>query len=175
MLKNLCAFPLPQCRFGYYSGLQNTRGSTLGKMRGTFEREQRCEEWMSEILKKIPEKQFLFQWFAMSIVARCPRHIQSVSNWIVDILIWDIHVMIDWQLSKRVSADQCLQQTKTGEEGEEKKQTNKREKREKEIKVEAEESLIINQNPLQDIRVQSGYNINTYSHIVIFVFWGGFV
>ena len=51
-----------------------------------------------------------------------------------------------------------------------KKQTNKREKREKKIKVEAEESLIINQNPLQDIRVQSGYNINTYSHIVIFVF-----
>ena len=114
MLKNLCAFPLPQCRFGYYSGLQNTRGSTLGKIRGTFEREQRCEECMSEILKKIPEKQFLFQWFAMSIVARCPRHIQSVSNWIVDILIWDIHVMVDWQLSKRVSADQCHQQTKTG-------------------------------------------------------------
>ena len=78
--------------------------------------------------------------------------------------------MVDWQLSKRVSADQCLQQTKTGGEGEEKKTTNKREKREKKIKVEAEESLIINQNPLQDIRVQSGYNINTYSHIVIFVF-----
>ena len=58
-----------------------------------------------------------------------------------------------------------------GGEGEEKKQTNKLEKREKKVKVEAEESLIINQNPLQDIRVQSGYNyINTYSHIVIFVF-----
>ena len=75
---------------------------------------------------------------------------------------------------KRVSSDQCHQQTKTlggGGEGEEKKQTNKLEKREKKVKVEAEESLIINQNPLQDIRVQSGYNyINTYSHIVIFVF-----
>ena len=80
--------------------------------------------------------------------------------------------MVEWQLSKRVSADQCLQQTKTGGEGKEKKQTNKWEKREKKIKVEAEESLIINQNPLQDIRVQSGYNINTYSNIVIFVFWG---
>ena len=144
MLKNLCAFPLPQCRFGYYSGLQNTRGSTLGKMRGTFEREQRCEEWMSEIFKKIPEKQFLFQWFAKSIVARCPRHIQSVSNWIVDILIWDIHVMVDWQLSKRVSADQCHQQTKTGGKGGEKE--NKPEKREKKIKVQGSVSLIINQN-----------------------------
>ena len=34
--------------------------------------------------------------------------------------------MVDWQLSKRVSADQCHQQTKTGGGGgEEKKQTNK--------------------------------------------------
>ena len=123
-----------------------------------------------KVLRKFQRNSFCF-WFA-----RCPRHIQSVSNWIVDNLIWDIHVLVDWQLSKRVSADQCLQQTKTGGgKVKKKKQTNKREKREKKIKVEAEESLIINQNPLQDIRVQSGYNINTYSHIVIFVFWGGFV
>ena len=34
--------------------------------------------------------------------------------------------MVDWKLSKRVSADQCHQQTKTGGKGEEKnKQTNK--------------------------------------------------
>ena len=29
------------------------------------------------------------------------------------------------------------------------------------------------ENPLQDIRVQSGYNINTYSHIVINLCFGG--
>ena len=39
----------------------------------------------------------------------------------MDILIWDIHVMVDWQLSKRVSADQCHQQTKTGGGGKVKK------------------------------------------------------
>ena len=37
-----------------------------------------------------------------SLLARCPRHTQSVLN-----LIVDIHVMVNWQLSKRVSADQC--------------------------------------------------------------------
>ena len=39
-------------------------------------------------------------------VCRCPRYIQSVFNLIVDILM-DIHVMVNWQLSKRVSTDQC--------------------------------------------------------------------
>ena len=37
-----------------------------------------------------------------ALFARCPRHIQSVFN-----LIVDIHVMVNWQLWKRVSADQC--------------------------------------------------------------------
>ena len=37
-----------------------------------------------------------------ALLARCPRHIQSVLNLIVDIL-----VMVNWQLSRRVSADQC--------------------------------------------------------------------
>ena len=37
-----------------------------------------------------------------ALLARCPRHIQSVLNLIVNIL-----VMVNWQLSKRVSADQC--------------------------------------------------------------------
>ena len=82
--------------------------------------------------------------------------------------------MVDWQLSKGYLLTSVTNKQKHwggGGEGEEKKQTNKLEKREKKVKVEAEESLIINQNPLQDIRVQSGYNyINTYSHIVIFVF-----
>ena len=41
-----------------------------------------------------------------ALLARCLRHIQSVFNLIVDILM-DIHVMVNWQLSKRVSADQC--------------------------------------------------------------------
>ena len=37
-----------------------------------------------------------------ALVARCPRHIQCVFN-----LIVDIHVMVNWQRWKRVSADQC--------------------------------------------------------------------
>ena len=50
-------------------------------------------------------------WLAVScndqaILARYPRHIQSVFNLVVEILM-DIHVMVNWQLSKRVSADQC--------------------------------------------------------------------
>ena len=40
------------------------------------------------------------------MLARCPRHIQSVFNLIVDILR-NILVMVNWQLSKRVSVDQC--------------------------------------------------------------------
>ena len=43
---------------------------------------------------------------ALLQLPRCSRHIQSVFNLIVDILM-DIHVMVNWQLSKRVSADQC--------------------------------------------------------------------
>ena len=39
-------------------------------------------------------------------LARCLRHIQSEFNLIVGILI-DIHVMVDWQLPKRLFADQC--------------------------------------------------------------------
>ena len=39
-------------------------------------------------------------------VASCPRHMQSVFNLIVDCLM-DIHVMVNWQLSQRVSADTC--------------------------------------------------------------------
>ena len=50
----------------------------------------------------------------------------------MDILIWDIHVMVDWQLSKRVSADQCHQQTKTGRERwRKKKQTREEGKKDK--------------------------------------------
>ena len=37
-----------------------------------------------------------------ALLARCPKHILSVFN-----LIVDIHVMVNWQLSKRVSIDQC--------------------------------------------------------------------
>ena len=43
---------------------------------------------------------------ALLQLPRCSRHIQSVFNLIVDILM-DIHVMVNWQLSKRASADQC--------------------------------------------------------------------
>ena len=42
----------------------------------------------------------------LALPALCPKHIQSVSDLKVDILM-DIHVMVKWQLSKRVSADQC--------------------------------------------------------------------
>ena len=41
-----------------------------------------------------------------SFLARCPRHIQSVFNLIMGILI-NIHVMVDWQQLKRVFVDQC--------------------------------------------------------------------
>ena len=47
----------------------------------------------------------LFSCNDRTLQARCPRHIQSVINLIVETLI-DIHVVISWQLSKRVSADQ---------------------------------------------------------------------
>ena len=47
-LETLVWFSPPQCWFGIavISVLQNTRGSTLGKERGTFEWVQRCQEWM---------------------------------------------------------------------------------------------------------------------------------
>ena len=49
----------------------------LGKEKGTFEWEQRWEEWMQYIFEKIQEKQFLFQrfvtqivgWFSISLVS----------------------------------------------------------------------------------------------------------
>ena len=43
---------------------------------------------------------------ALLQLARCSRHIQSVFNLIVDIVM-DIHVMVNWQLSKRIFADEC--------------------------------------------------------------------
>ena len=49
---------------------QNTRGLTLGKERGTFQREQRCQEQMSEIFQKIQVKRCLFQRFVTSIERR---------------------------------------------------------------------------------------------------------
>ena len=45
-------------------------------------------------------------FLVITLLARYPMHIQSVFNLIVDILM-DIHVMVNWQLSKRVSADPC--------------------------------------------------------------------
>ena len=53
-LETLVWFSPSQCWFGFVviSVLQNTLGTTLGKERGTFEWEQRCEEWMLEVWKK---------------------------------------------------------------------------------------------------------------------------
>ena len=48
----------------------------------------------------------LFSSNDRALLARCPRHIQSVFNFIVDIPM-DIHIMVNWQLSKRASAVQC--------------------------------------------------------------------
>ena len=46
-------------------------------------------------------------FLVVTLLAGCPRHnIQSVFNLTVDILM-DIHVMVNWQLSKRVCTDQC--------------------------------------------------------------------
>ena len=42
----------------------------------------------------------------LALPALCSKHIQSVSDLKVDILM-DIPVMVKWQLSKRVSVDQC--------------------------------------------------------------------
>ena len=45
---NCVIFPFPNVDLGItvVSVLQNTRGSTLGKERGTFEWERGCQEWM---------------------------------------------------------------------------------------------------------------------------------
>ena len=48
--------------------LQNTRGSTLGKERGTFDCEQKREEWMQDVFEKIQHKKCLFQRFVMMTV-----------------------------------------------------------------------------------------------------------
>ena len=80
ILKHLGDFPLPQCWFGYYSHLSGPKYmwlNILGKQKGTFEWEQRWEEWMQYIFEKIQEKQFLFQrfvtqivgWFSISLVS----------------------------------------------------------------------------------------------------------
>ena len=45
-------------------------------------------------------------FLVMTLLARYPMHIQSVFDLIVDILM-DTHFMVNWQLSKRVSADPC--------------------------------------------------------------------
>ena len=47
-------------------------------------------------------------WFSIYFVQDCrsPRRIQSAFNLIVDFLM-NIHVMVNWQLSKRVYPDQC--------------------------------------------------------------------
>ena len=55
--------------------------------------------WLAAILA-------LFSCNDRALPVRYPRHIQSVFNLIVDILM-NIHVMANWQLSQRVSADQC--------------------------------------------------------------------
>ena len=51
---------------------------------------------------------WLFSCDDWALQARCPRHIQSVFNLIV-VIFMDIHVTVNWQLSKMVSADhdQC--------------------------------------------------------------------
>ena len=63
---------------------QNTRGLTLGKERGTFQREQRCQEQMSEIFQKIQVKRCLFQRFVTSIEKRSVTsryHGSTISGW----------------------------------------------------------------------------------------------
>ena len=90
ILKCFCDFSLfPNVDLGItvVSVLQNTRGSTLGKERDTFEWEQRWEEWMCKIFQKIQEKQVLFQQFVMSIVASKSSSLsatQSVSQLVIE-------------------------------------------------------------------------------------------
>ena len=73
-----------------------------------------CSQWWDFIIwpQKYARCDWLFSWNdqelfscnGWALLARCPRHIKSVFNLTFDILM-DIHVMINWQLSKRVSAD----------------------------------------------------------------------
>ena len=59
---NTCViFPFPNVDLGItvVSVLQNTRGSTLGKERGTLEWEQRCEAWMYKISQKFKKTGFV--------------------------------------------------------------------------------------------------------------------
>ena len=70
ILKHSCSFLLPHSYLGItvVTVLQNTRRSTLGKERGTFDCEQKCEEWMEDVFEKIQHKQCLFQRFVMMTV-----------------------------------------------------------------------------------------------------------
>jgi len=51
-------------------------------------------------LQRYTPSDWLFSCNDQALLARCPRRIQSVFYLIVDILM-DIHVMVNWQLSKR--------------------------------------------------------------------------
>ena len=70
ILKHLCLFPLPQCWFGYHSGLSAAKHPWLniGEVEGTFQGGKQCEVKISGFLQKIREKRCLFQRFVTSIV-----------------------------------------------------------------------------------------------------------
>ena len=61
---------------------------------------------LSTWLQLYPRSDWLFSCNDRVLLAWCPRHKQSVFNLMLDILI-DVHVMFNWQLSKRLSTDQC--------------------------------------------------------------------
>ena len=71
ILKHLCLFPLPQCWFGYHSGLSASKYAWLniGEGEGTFQGGKQCEVEISWLFQKIREKRCLFQRFVTSIVA----------------------------------------------------------------------------------------------------------
>ena len=71
ILKHLCLFPLPQCWFGYHSGLSASKYAWLniGEGEGTFQGGKQCEVEISRFFQKIREKRCLFQRFVTSIVA----------------------------------------------------------------------------------------------------------
>ena len=70
ILKHLCLFPLPQCWFGYHSGLSASKYAWLniGEGEGTFQGGKQCEVEISWLFQKIREKRCLFQRFVTSIV-----------------------------------------------------------------------------------------------------------
>ena len=72
ILKHLCLFPLPQCWFGYHSGLSASKYAWLniGEGEGTFQGGKQCEVEISWFFQKIREKRCLFQRFVTSIVAK---------------------------------------------------------------------------------------------------------